>query len=87
MSGVPQKAVECGTEITVVPVKSGGVIRTSKVATGSDTGAMLAGSITPGTTEWAVYAGVPRVAQGGDSAVGIILTDPDTNGYVDLVIY
>jgi hypothetical protein len=87
MGGIPQNAVACGAQITVLPITSGGRIWTSIVATGTETGAMSAASIVPGTTEFAVVSGKPRVLQVGDTALGIILSEPDARGGVDLIFY
>jgi hypothetical protein len=85
--GIPQAAVECGAKITAYPIRSGMIMWTSMLASGSDTGAVTAGAVTPGTTEFAAFGGRWRIAQVGDTALGKFLSDPDARGGCRLRFY
>jgi len=87
LMGIPQKAVAISTEISAHTIAKGDIIYTRVVATGSETGAVIAASITPGATEFEFYNGVIRILQGGSTAKGVFLTDPDANGGVDCLMY
>lgn len=86
LSNIPQAAVAVGAEVTVYPIKSGGVIWTDNIATGTTTGAITAATVTPGETEFECYGGVWRVLQGA-SPMGVILSDPDDDDGVELLFY
>jgi hypothetical protein len=87
LSGIPQKSVGYADYVTVVPKKKGGIIKTSVIATGSETGAITAGATTPGSTEVESYNGEWRILQGGNVAEGQLLSDPDTDGFVRILLY
>lgn len=85
LQGIPQACVKVGTKVSVLPIKSGCEILTSVVATGTETGALTAASITPGVTLVETYSGVFRVRQGTNDYVGIAMADPDAAGKVRIL--
>ena len=87
LMNVPQKAVAVSTPISVHTIAKGDIIWTLKLATGSDTGAVIAASVTPGTTEFEFYNGIIRILQGVNVAKGVFLTDPDSDGGIDCLFY
>jgi hypothetical protein len=87
LQAIPQAAVECGAKITAYPIMSGSIMWTSVLASGSDVGAVTAGAVTPGTTEFAAFGGKWRIAQVGDTALGKFQSDPDSRGGCRLRFY
>lgn len=87
VTGIPQKSVGYGDRVTVLPLKKGATIKTSVYATGSETGAITAGTVTPGSTEVEVYNGEWRILQEGNTAKGLLLSDPDANDYIRILLY
>ena len=87
LMNVPQKAVAYGQEITVHTIAKGDIIWTKKLATGTETGAVIAASVTPGTTEFEFYNGIIRIKQGSNVAKGVFLNDPDDDGGIDCLFY
>ena len=85
LQGIPQSIVLISTKVSVQPIKSGCEIRTSKIATGTETGAVTAASITPGVTLAETYNGIFRVRQGTNDYVGIFMSEPDANGRVRIL--
>lgn len=77
LQGIPQAIVKVSTKVSVQPIKSGCEINTSKVATGTATGAVTDLTITPGTTQAECNGGLWRVLQAGNSAIGTFMSLAD----------
>lgn len=86
VNGIPQKAVAFADKVTVMPKKKGAIIKTSIIASGSETGAITAGTVTPGTTTVESYNGEWRITQ-GTAPEGLLLCDPDADGFVRILLY
>jgi hypothetical protein len=87
LNGIPQKSVAYGQEMTVYPLKSGNTLWTKNYATGSETGAITSGNITPGVTQVGAYDGKWGILQPGDTAIGVIQKGMDANDGIEILIY
>lgn len=85
LQGIEQSIVKISTKVSVQPIKSGCEIHTNVLATGTETGAVTAASVTPGVTLAETYNGVFRVRQGANDYVGIFMSEPDANDKVRIL--
>lgn len=77
LQGIPQANVKVSTKVSIQPIKSGCEVNTSKVATGTETGAVTDLTVTPGVTLAESYNGVFRVRQGSNDYHGIFMSLAD----------
>ncbi|MEM4177819.1 MAG: hypothetical protein QXU75_06475 [Candidatus Methanomethylicaceae archaeon] len=87
LQGIPQRTVKTSTPITAYPLKSGMIIWTTVIATGTETGALRPETVTPGTTEVEAYNGKFRALQAGNDPIGVCVSDVDDRGGVKILIY
>jgi len=86
LQGIPMKSVKCSTQISAYPHKPGAIIWTKNYASGTETGALTALTVTVGDTVLEHYNGVWRIRQSSNKVMGKVIGFDATNAWVRIFL-